>query len=236
MNKLAIAIVAAAVMIPAAALAIVPYAQDFESLNQADTGALAADGWLVFGNVFDAGGNYLYGYGVFPAPNDGGGFCQIAAGEGGAGQGAQQLVVFNDYNNGDHAVGNLIESNVFQEFTIEAGDVSETWVFDFQAKMGNLEGSSTAIAFIKTLDPANGYATTNFITMDMTTIPATWGDYSLSLAIDGTLDGQLIQIGFASTASNYEGSGVFYDNIDFYIEGPVATQEKSLSGVKSLFR
>jgi hypothetical protein len=31
---------------------------------------------------------------------------------------------------------------------------------------------------------------------------------------DPLLQGQLLQIGFATTASNFEGSGVFYDNIE----------------------
>ena len=151
MNRRAIVFLTAAIMIcmfAATSHAIIPYAQDFEGLNQADTGALAADGWLVFANVFAPDGASLDGYGVFPAPNDGAAFCAIAIGEGGAEQGDQQLVAFSDYNNTDHAVGNLIEALVFQEFLIEAGDVGETWVFDFQAKRGNIEGASTAMAFI----------------------------------------------------------------------------------------
>jgi hypothetical protein len=238
MNKRATAILALAilaVMIPAAGFALAPYSQDFESLSQGDTSALANDGWLVYGNVFGPDWVYWYGYGPFAAPNDGAAFCAIAAGEGGAEQGSQQLVVFSDYNNTDHGVGAYIESIVYQEQTIDAADVGSTWVFDFQAKLGNLEGSSTALAFIKTLDPNNGYATTNYITADMTTIPATWGDYSLSLPIDATLAGQLFQIGFSCTATNYEGSGVFYDNINVYNPDAVATEGTSWSQVKSLY-
>ncbi len=83
------AFVAVAVLIclaPAAAFALVPYAQNFESLNAADPAALANDGWLVYGNVFNPGGGYLYGYGAFPAPNGTGAFCAIAVGEGGPGR------------------------------------------------------------------------------------------------------------------------------------------------------
>ena len=241
MNTRANAFLAAAVlicMIPAAAFALSPYSEDFETLNQSDTGALGAAGWLVFGNVFDPMGGYLYGYGVFPAPNDGGGFCQIVLGEGGGDQGFQQFVSFSDYNNADHGNGNLIEANVFQEQLIGPGDVTETWIFDFDAKMGNLEGGSTALAFIKTLDPAAGYATTNFITLDTTNIPATWGSYSLQITIDGSLDGQLLQIGFSNKATNYEGSGVFYDNINFYIDetGPVPNEDKAWGDLKALYR
>lgn len=223
-------------LIPATGLALGPYSQDFEGLNQADTAALGNDGWLVFANVFGPDWAYWYGYGPFPAPNDGFGFCQIADGEGNGAQGVQQLVVFSDYNNGDHANGAFIESNTFQEQIIGPGDVTETWVFDFQAKMGNLELGSTALAFIKTLDPNAGWATTNFITLDMTTTPAEWTDYSISIDIDPTLDGQILQVGFQNVATNYEGSGVFYDNVNFNIGGPVATEEMSFGGVKALFR
>jgi len=210
-------------LVPAAAhAALAPYSQDFELLDQASPTALADDGWLVYGNVFTPTGTYLYGYGPFPAPNDGFGFCQIDMLQGGAEQGLQQLVVFSDYNNADHANGNLVESNTYQEQTIGAADVGKIWTFEFQAKLGNLEGSSTALAFIKTLDPASGYALTNFITVDMTTIPVTWGGYNLSITILPSLEGQLLQFGFANTATLYEGSGVFYDNVVFHQTGDIS--------------
>ena len=152
-------------LVPAASFALTPYSQDFESLIQPLPSALADDGWLVFGNVFNADGSYAYGYGTFPAPNHCPGLLPDrplakAAPE----QGLQQLSVFNDYENaGAHTNGQLVESNVFQEQTIGPADVGKRWVFQFQDKMGNLAGASTALAFIKTLDPANGYALTNFI-------------------------------------------------------------------------
>jgi hypothetical protein len=229
-------VAALACLVPATALALNAYSEDFESLSQGDTGALGAAGWLVFGNVFDPIGNYLYGYGVFPAPNDGGGFCAIAEFEGGASQGAQQLVTFSDYNNGDHANGNIIEALVFQEQAIGAGDVGETWNFAFDAKLGNLEGASEAFAFIKTLDPNAGYATTNFIPVDMTNTPAVWSTYQITLTIDASLVGQLFQIGFATKATNYEGSGVFYDNIQVYPSGAVPNEDRSWGEMKALFR
>lgn len=231
-----LAVAALISLVPAAGFALMPYSQDFEGLSQGNTAALAEDGWVVYGNVFGPDWSYWYGYGTFPAPNDGAAFCAIAAGEGGAQQGSQQLVVFSDYNNGNHADGAHIESNVFQEQIIEAGDIGETWSFEFQAKLGNLEGATTAVAFIKTLNPSAGYATTNFITLDMTTIPGNWADYSLSILIDASLEGQILQFGFANTASYYEGSGVFYDNIMFKVIGGVATQGATWSEVKSLFQ
>ena len=218
------------------ALALSPYFEDFESLSQADAAALGNAGWLVFANVFGPDWAYWYGYGVFPAPNGSGGFCNVAAGEGGGAQGMQQLVVFSDYNNTDHGVGAYIESLVFQEQNIGPGDVGETWKFQFDAKLGDIAGGSTAAAFIKTLDPNAGYATTNYIPLDMTGISGTWSTFSISIFIDGSLDGQLLQIGFSNVASGYEPSGIFYDNVIFSIDGVVPTEDTTWGDVKSLYR
>ena len=81
-------------------LALDPYSQDFETMLQTSTTVLGDDGWVVYGNVFNTEGTYVYGYGTYPAPNDGSGFCEIVVGEGGDQQGAQQLVVYSDYNSG----------------------------------------------------------------------------------------------------------------------------------------
>lgn len=233
-RAIALAAVAALVcLVASTAFAQTPYTQDFEGLLQVD-GQLAGDGWLVFGNIFDPAGNYLWGHGPWPAPNNIGNWCDIVNGEGGPDQELQQIVMYSDYGNGDHANGNLIESNLFQEQTVPAG-ASGIWYFTFDAKMGNLGGASTALAFIKTLDPNAGWAMTNFITADMTYIPGTWGHYMLSIDVTG-LDGQILQFGFASTASNYEPCGVFYDNVAFTTDGVVSHEDMSWSDVKSLYR
>jgi hypothetical protein len=194
---------------------LVPYLQDFEMLEQSNPEALAMDGWLVFANVFAPDGSFLYNYGPFPAPNGGPGFCGIDIGQGGPEQGEQQLVVYNDYNNPDHNVGNLIEANVFQEQIIGMMDVGTTWLFQFDAKRGNIEPNSTATAFFKTIDPNNGFALTNFITVDMTDVMDTWSSRLLTIYIDEGLEGQLLQFGFLTVAANFQGSGVFYDNLRF---------------------
>lgn len=211
--------------------ALAPYSQDFELLDQTGPTALADDGWLVYGNVFTPGLVYLYGYGPFPAPNDGFAFCQIDLLQGGVEQGLQQLVVFSDYNNGDHANGNLVESNTFHEQTVSAADVGGVWSFEFQAKRGNLVAPSTAVAFIKTLNPAAGWALTNFITLDMTSIPDTWGGYTVSIPIDASLAGQILQFGFANTATLYASAGVFYDNIVFHRTGDVSSVPDAAAGL-----
>lgn len=206
-------------LIPSASQALEPYSQHFEDLVESDPDALGDDGWFVYGNVYLPDSTYVYGYGPYPAPNHSLAFCQITLGEGGETQGEQVLTVFSDYENAHHANGNLIESNVYQEQLIEAEDINTVWRFVFEHKLGNIEGNSTAQVFIKTLDPNNGYITTNHLTVDMTSIPNMWGADSLTITIDESLLDQLLQIGFSNTAANYEGSGIFYDNLVFYVVG-----------------
>ncbi len=233
MKSVNIVLVAAMLLVASVAFAQTPYMQDFEALAPVD-GSLAGDGWLNYMNVFDPGGGYLYGYGVFPAVNNIGNLQDIVTGEGGPEQGVQQIVMYSDYANADHGVGNLIESNLFQEQVVPVGAMG-TWVFEFDAKMGNLAGASTALAFIKTLDPNAGYAMTNFITYDTTMLPTTWGTYTISLDVTG-LDGQILQIGFSTTASNYEPCGVFYDNVNFYLDDSSPVEESTWGGIKALYR
>ncbi len=204
------------------------YEQDFESLGLEDPEALQSEGWMVFGNVFNGeNGSYMYGYGAFPAPNSSApgvpaAFSAIAGGEGGAEQGSQQLSIFNDYNNDDHAGGHRIESNVFRERRITEDDVSNTLTFSFDAKRGNINDptdplcpcESTAFAFIKTLDPGAGFSTTNLVQQETTAISDTWARYSISLAIESDLVGQVLQVGFVTNATLFQPSGVFYDNVE----------------------
>ena len=192
------------------------YTQNFEGYNQASATTLGDDGWLGFANVFLADGTtFAYNYGVFPTPNGTGAFSNVATGEGGPTQGAQQLVVFNDYNNADHGNGsnNRIEANVFREWNIAASDVGTTVTFSFDAKRGDIAGASTAAAFIKILDPNAGFALTTFETVDTTAISTEWNRYSASTTIQANQVGSIFQIGFLNVASNFDASGVFYDNI-----------------------
>jgi hypothetical protein len=219
MDPRAIAALAATLLLAAPGAgqaALSAYSQSFEALLITDPAALSADGWIVYGNVFTPGGTYMYGYGPFPAPNGGNAFSDIDAGQGGPGQGLQQLSIYSDYNNLDHANGNIVESNVYREQTIVAGDVNAYWTFQFDAKLGNLLAPSTAFAFIKTLNPAAGWVTTNFRPLDTTSLPTTWRTYEISILITPDLVGQVLQLGFANKATAYVSSGVFYDNIVWY--------------------
>jgi hypothetical protein len=219
------------------------YSQDFESLDQTSGTALGDAEFLVFGNEFLPDGTPIQGYGPFPAPNGTPGFCSIALGQGGGPQGDQVLVIYSDYNNGaNQEAGNLVEANTFQEpfsnpdSLITAADLG-TYKFSFDAKRGDINDptlprcdpasaeytpnppcDSTAVAFVKTLDPAAGFATTNNITLPMTAIPDTWNRYEITILVDGALIGQVLQFGFAATATNFEPSGVFYDNLLVTVE------------------
>lgn len=212
--------------------ALAAYTQNFENLVITSPTALSADGWVVYGNVYTPGNVYMYGYGPFPAPNGGNAFSDIDTGQGGATQGAQQLSIYSDYNNGDHANGNTVESNVYREQTITAGDVNGYWIFQFDAKHGNLVAPSTAFAFIKTLNPAAGYATTNFKPMSTTNLSASWHTYEIGILITPDLVGQLLQFGFANRATGYVSSGIFYDNVVWY--RPSVGVGTSLAGVTDL--
>ncbi|NNE19482.1 MAG: hypothetical protein HKN10_13480 [Myxococcales bacterium] len=207
---------------------VTEYEENFESLDQASATALSDDphpewggGWTVFGNLFQPDGTYIDGYGPDPAPNNTGAFSGIALEQGGPEQGDQVLVVISDYNNTDEQdAGNLVEGNTFRNREIALDDVGKTLSFSFDAKRGNINDpddqlcpcDSTAFAFIRTVDP-DTFELTNDVMEDTTALPITWGRYELSLEIDSGVVGQVLQFGFSGTATNFEPSGVFYDNI-----------------------
>ena len=216
-------LVAAILLAPTASWAdLAPYNQDFEGLapTDGDPGvfnpsdlALIDDGWQVFGNVFCP--NYVCyvgGYGPYGAPNGGFGgfaFSLVGEGQGGPEQGDRQLVVFSDYNNFNHSWA-LIESNVYQQQVIGADDVGKTWIFEFDAKRGDIQPPTTAAAFIKILNPGFIY-----IPLDMTNLSETWGSYSIPLYIPAEWEGRILQFGFLNATSYYAPSGNVYDNIGF---------------------
>ena len=205
------------------------YQQNFETLDRANPDALTNDGYDLFVNVFDSTGTVIqYGYGPFDAPNNiNNPNISVISESSQAPVGAQGLVILSDYNNsGAQTAGNRIEVNVFQQQTIGANDIGDTYRFTFTAApVLNDSGENvllgtdtTTQAFIKTLDPASGFATTNFITQDTTFLTAGNTTFTLDIDLsDPLLAGQLLQFGFANTASNYEPSGVNYDDVSFAI-------------------
>ncbi len=211
------------------------YSQDFESLDRTDPNALINDGWQLFAaGINGAPGFGDFGAGPFGAPNDINSpnitVISDTASGGTPPAGNQGLVVFTDTNSplfndpGDVDPRDLVLS-IFQEQTISAADIGETVTFSWLAD-GNTAGptgDALAEAFLLTLDPLNGFATTNDLNFDTTaTADGALATNSLTLDLtDPALDGQLLQFGFRITASDFEGSAVDYDNVNFTVGAAV---------------
>jgi len=198
------------------------YSQDFEAMDLLDTAALSTDGWIGSVNVFDEFYfTWLYGYFGFPANNDPA-FPQMShlvTGLGDPAQGSNQLAVYSDYSNGDHSTTlNVFEGYVYREQAITTENVGQTLTLTFDARIGDLSGMSQAFAFFKTLDPNAGWATVDWPVMDLTSIPATWDTYSMSLPVTEGMVGLVLQYGFFTVASNNEPSTIYVDNVS--LTGP----------------
>ena len=197
-------------LMSSSAFATVSFSDDFESYpvndgtNMGDLGG----GWLLFVNVFQGspGCNpYLYGYGVFPAPNRPDAISNIVVGDTG-----NAFNVFSDYSNGDHGNNNCIETNLFQERIVSGLDSgSYTYKFDTQVP-GALGTDVQAYGFIKLLDPVT-FQPYVFETISTETA----GEKMLSIELSPADQGAILQWGFANVASNYEASGRLYDNVEF---------------------
>ena len=224
--------------------ALAPYAQDFEGLVLADVNALADDGWLVHGNVYAVPSlALLYSYGPYPAPNDGAAFCALVSGQGGPLQGTQQLSVFSDYNNTDHAEGYLIESLVYREQTIALEDVGKLCVLAWDAKHGDWTSTGQTAQVYFDVDPPGVPPGIGFpmcgipVNLNMTCIPDTWGSYQFVFTIPPGCDGYVLRFGFASTATSYDPTVIFYDNVKFCPEGlATPASQPSWGALKSLYR
>ena len=191
----------------------------------------------------DDRGEYLYFYGWYPAPNTttSPGFSQVrnedADNDGGT---TNYLNIFSNYNdfNVHASPPTSINSLFVKEFVIDASDIGKTITFTFDAKrpaenlyigttydqsaaVGNNCISCTAGAFLKTIDPSTNYSQTNYVIEDMSWISqSTWETFSISLELsEPLLEGQVLQVGFENFATNFENTGVYYDNVNLEISG-----------------
>ncbi|QDS99904.1 PEP-CTERM sorting domain-containing protein [Adhaeretor mobilis] len=195
-------------------------------------------GWSTFVNVFDGSDNYKFGYGTNPAPNEDppAGFSQVVAGQGAGGATDQYLNAFSDYGCCDlaeptqqgHGNGtDMVQTNLFQEYEVGSDDVGRAIEFSFDIKLPGgdqaanalgASGSATAEMFIKTLDP-NDFSETGRTDVDILTgiaglNDATWTNHTLNFAITSDMVGDVFQFGIESTASNFDPTGVFLDNLN----------------------
>ncbi|MGK0443053.1 MAG: hypothetical protein ACJA0N_002873 [Pseudohongiellaceae bacterium] len=218
----------------ASTAALTSYNTNFES---SPTVGLIGDGWKNFiiqlggvngpeGYAYDPVNGNLYN-GPQGAPAGGPQYGQVSAiatGQGGQSQGDQVLTVYSDYDNafGQTGAGISLETNVFQEQLISAGDVGSTWTFSFDAKKGNIEAPSIAAAFIKVLKSSDGsFNLLSFPQFDATDLNTDWDRYSVEIPIDPVYVGELLQFGFLTNTTGYNGSANFYDNVDFNIASEV---------------
>lgn len=216
MNKLAkyILILLATTLVSGPAFAAINFSDDFEDYPVfegvfSDLGG----GWLFFANTFfdyPECTSYFYNYGgPYPAPN-GPQISNIVVGSTG-----HALNKFSDYNNGDHGSGICIETNVFQERTLSSTDLGTyTFRFETQVPMELGVGVNT-FGFIKLLDPNNGYSLDLY--SKVSTVTA--GTKLLNVRLDPSAEGKILQWGFTTTASNYQDSGRYYDNVTFAPQG-----------------
>lgn len=204
----------ATVLMSSSAIAAISFSDDFESYPVYEGGDATdlGGGWTYFVNVFTGFPTcdpYLYGYGPGPTPN-GTNISNIVVGSTG-----NALNAFSNYGDAQHANGNCLETNVFQERTVAASDIGfYTFRFETQVPMELGEGVST-YGFIKLLDPDNGFATEVFQTVSTSTA----GEKFLTIKLSASAEGKILQWGFANVASDYLPTGRWYDNVTFAIRG-----------------
>ena len=74
---------------------------------------------------------------------------------------------------------------------------------------------------MRTLDPGAGYSTSAETTFDALTLSdSVWRGHTLSLPITGALDGHILQFGFFNESSDFNDTGVYYDNINLVVPEP----------------
>jgi hypothetical protein len=153
---------------------------------------------------------YDYG-GTFAAPNRSGAISNITIGSSG-----QALNTYTDYENGNQADG-CVETSVFQERAFVAADAG-SYTFAFQTEVpGTLGPDVTTFGFVKLLDSGNNY--NDVFEGNAITSTASAGFKSITVDLDESSDGFILQWGFTTVASKWQDSGRWYDNVYF---GPEA--------------
>ena len=231
----ALLLAATVAFVPTSIAALSIYTQNFEGMtpNQGfsdpDSGFvndLDADGWQIYGIVYDASpynnpsANITGQYGPYPAANgDPGSIQGVATGQGGPSQGDVVLSKYSDYLNQDGQATGYVSASTYQEQVVGAGDIGSTWRLSYDAKMGNLEADSSAFAYILTQDFSDGGE--SFNSNDSTNLPVEWLRYFVDMAITPDMVGDNLTFGFGAVATGNNGSGVFYDNLEFAQVAPV---------------
>ena len=147
--------------------------------------------------------------GPAPARNDYRAFAQVVTGHGTTAQGGQQLFAYSNYlSRGQSSY--YVDALTLQQQTIGADDLGSTWTFGFDAMQGDITGTSSASAWIRSIDGGNILGES---LLDTTTLSFNWGSYTVSLYIDPSWEGKTLEFGVKSAATGYAMSGVYYDNL-----------------------
>jgi len=213
-----------------------------DQIAEGDPGSSDLDeaGWQVAGLNFlgdpDNVGDFVFFFGNFPAPSFSGnpGFTSVVADQGTGDQGLQHLHVFTataeDVSQG--GTTNFLDARVFQEQSVAAADLGNTVTLDFEFKRNfdnnvtdfGPTGNTNTFAFVRVLNALDETFATlgedNFETTDGDLVE--WADGQVTLLIDPSWEGQLLQFGFFSESQNGNGTGMVYDNVAFVADADVA--------------
>ncbi|WP_413432439.1 PEP-CTERM sorting domain-containing protein [Crateriforma spongiae] len=206
----------AAVLSSPAPAAISAFSDDFQS-----TGATFSP-WVVFSD----NGGFPGGYFIAEPATNNAQIFQLAD----DGAGNQYLNFFANYDNAavhnrsdpgqDPMSPNAQEAiSFFVEYQFTAADTAsgDTWTFDFDYAFNPAAppaGDTEVGAFIRVFDPAfNLLGGDTLDTSDAT--GAFQSASTLSVTLDPTWAEGRIQFGFNNLVGNYDGSGMFYDNVEF---------------------
>jgi hypothetical protein len=175
----------------------------FMGVAQADllvSGADPGAAWLGWMNVFELNGTHLWGSGWgtadLPATFGGDGVLTLAP---------NSINDPADYwyigGGGPGAAGNkIMEANFYQEWNPSADPVNnlagQIVTFEYTVGVNTLTSAHSAKAFIKVLDPDNGWATIHTEFGDLTP-----GTKSISLTVD-SIANPVTQVGFVFTGVN----------------------------------
>lgn len=185
----------------------IDFSSDFDEPDDIFDGTGPLVGWTAYINVFDQScSSYSYGY-QYEAL--GTGVAVIADGSS-----SKVLNVYSDYDNPESSLA-CLESNVFREYELTAGNIGTySFTFDVELPPEEFRGADVK-GFIKVLDPSAGFADIGGVTP----VTSTEGSQALEITLTDGMVGKLLQFGFATTVSNDDPSGMYYDNVVFQATG-----------------
>ena len=202
--------------------AVTPFSDDFQSYTP-------TSGFTQW-SVFSDNGGFPGGYFIPVAATDGGiNGAQISAlADDGAGN--QYLNFYANYENlnvHNRTACNPCSPNeqeaisIFHEFSFTGADTAagDTWVFDFDYALnpaGPPSGATEVGAFIRVFDPAFNLLNTGGA-FDTGGATADWQSGQITVTMNPDWVEGVVQIGFNNLVGYYDGSGMFYDNVNFSV-------------------